>query len=145
MDLILWRHADAEEGAIDLERRLTPKGQKQAEQVAAWLATRLDKGYRVIASPAARAQQTAEALKQKIATVKSLAPGASVSAILKAAGWPDGDETVVLVGHQPDLGNAAAYLVSGRESDWRLKKGALWWIANGGQPLVRAVVSPDLL
>ena len=144
MDLILWRHADAEEGAIDLERKLTPKGRKQAEMVAAWLLKQLD-GFEVVASPAARAQQTAEALGRKITTVKALAPGASVSAILKAAGWPGSDATVVVVGHQPDLGNAAAYLVSGHEADWRLKKGALWWIANGSPPLVRAVISPDLL
>ena len=144
MDLILWRHADAEEGAIDLERNLTAKGRRQAEEVAAWLLERLD-DFEVVASPAARAQQTAEALKKKITTVKSLAPGASVNAILKAAGWPGRDRVVVLVGHQPDLGNAAAYLVSGHEADWRLKKGALWWIAGDGQPIVRAVVSPDLL
>ena len=144
MDLILWRHADAEEGAIDLERNLTAKGRRQAEEVAAWLRKRLD-DCEVVASPAARAQQTAEALKKKITTVKSLAPGASVSAILKAAGWPGGDRAVVVVGHQPDLGSAAAYLVCGHEADWRLKKGALWWIAGDGQPIVRAVVSPDLL
>ena len=144
MDLILWRHADAEEGAIDLERNLTAKGRRQAEEVAAWLLERLD-DFEVVASPAARAQQTAEALKKKITTVKSLAPGASVNAILKAAGWPDGSGPVVLVGHQPDLGNAAAYLVSGREADWRLKKGAFWWIESGHPPLVRAAMSPDLL
>jgi phosphohistidine phosphatase len=144
MDLILWRHADAEEGAIDLERRLTPKGHKQAEKVADWLSSRVTE-FQLLASPAIRAQQTAEALKKKITTVKALAPGASVSAILKAAGWAGGDGTVVLVGHQPDLGNAAAYLVAGHEGDWRLKKGALWWIAGNGQPMVRAVISPDLL
>ena len=144
MDLILWRHADAEEGAIDLERKLTAKGRRQADEGAAWLLKRLD-DFEVVASPAARAQQTAEALKKKIATVKSLAPGASVNAILEAAGWPDGDKTIVLVGHQPDLGNAVAYLVAGREADWRLKKGAFWWIESGHPPLVRAVMSPDLL
>ena len=43
MDLILWRHAEAEEGGPDLERRLTPKGRKQAKRVAAWLLQRLPK------------------------------------------------------------------------------------------------------
>ena len=144
MDLILWRHADAEDGTDDLERRLTSKGRKQAEQMAAWLLERLD-DFEVVASPAVRAQQTAEALGRKITTVKALAPGASTNAIIKAAGWPGGDRTVVVVGHQPDLGNAVAYLVSGHESDWRLKKGALWWIESGNPPLVRAAMSPDLL
>ena len=143
MQLILWRHADAEDGADDLARKLTAKGRKQAEQVAAWLLKRLDT-FEVVASPAVRAQQTAEALGKKITTVKSLAPGASVSAILKAAGWPSGEETVVLVGHQPDLGNALAVLLTGEAADWRLQKGALWWIGEN-PPLVKAVVSPDLL
>ena len=37
MDLILWRHADAEDGSPDLRRALTRKGEKQAEHMAAWL------------------------------------------------------------------------------------------------------------
>ena len=41
MDLILWRHAEAEEGDNDLARELTPKGEKQAARVAEWLLQRL--------------------------------------------------------------------------------------------------------
>ena len=62
--------------------------------------------------------------------------------ILQAAGWPGGDGTVILVGHQPDFGRAIAYLVSRRDTDWTLKKGGLWWLAPNE---VRAVISPDLL
>ncbi|MEA3194623.1 MAG: phosphohistidine phosphatase, partial [Betaproteobacteria bacterium] len=57
MDLILWRHAEAEEGGADLERKLTAKGLKQAERVANWLLQRLPGKFAVVASPAARAQQ----------------------------------------------------------------------------------------
>ena len=145
MELILWRHADAEEGAPDLERKLTSKGRKQAERVAEWLQERLPEHYRVLSSPAARAQQTAHALQAQFDVVKVLAPGASVPAILKAAGWPAGKGLVVVVGHQPDLGRAAAYLVSGKDSPWPLKKAGLWWISNDKELLVRAVVSPGLL
>ena len=150
MDLILWRHADAEDGADDLARELTAKGRKQAARVAEWLQQRLPDGYLLVASPAARAQQTAEALGRRVRTERSLAPGASVAAILKAAGWPDGGGTVVLVGHQPDLGRAAAHLVAGSSGGWTLKKGALWWLSDRvrgdeSQVVVRAVVSPDLL
>jgi len=57
---------------------------------------------------------------------------------------------VVLVGHQPDLGNAVAYLMSGSQGDWSLKKGALCWVANRergeeSQVVLRAAISPDLL
>ena len=141
MELILWRHADAEDGAPDLARRLTKTGRQQAERVAGWLAARLPKDYLLISSPAARARETAEALAAP-RIVEALAPGASVKEIIQIAGWPDGEGTVILVGHQPDLGRAIAYLVSRRETDWTLKKGGLWWLAPDE---VRAVISPDLL
>jgi phosphohistidine phosphatase len=150
MDLILWRHAEAEDGANDLARELTAKGEKQAARVAEWLLQRLPSRFLLIASPAARAQQTAQALgTPKI--FKELAPGAAVSAILKAAGWPDYKGTVVLVGHQPDLGQAAAFLVAGATGGGlSIKKGGLWWLSDRvreeeTQVVVRAVVSPDLL
>lgn len=139
MELILWRHADAEDGAPDLERNLTARGRKDAERVAKWLLRHLPAGFEVVASPAARARQTAEALRRKIHTDPKLAPGASVAAIVAAA---KRGEVVVVVGHQPDLGRAIAYLVGGEEAEWRLQKGALWWIEDD---LVKAVVSPDLL
>ena len=141
MELILWRHADAEDGSPDMARRLTKKGRKQAAHVAEWLEKRLPKDYVLISSPAVRARETAEALaKPRLA--EALAPGASVKEILQIAGWPEGDRTVILVGHQPDFGRAIAYLVSRRETDWTLKKGGLWWLAPDE---VRAVISPDLL
>jgi phosphohistidine phosphatase len=150
MDLILWRHAEAEEGSPDLERRLTPKGQKQAARVAAWLLQRLPAKLTVLSSPALRAQATAEALGVPLRTLETLAPGASVRAILEAAGWPERKSAVVIVGHQPDLGRAAAYLVSGAEASWSVKKGGVWWLSNRvredeAQVVVRAVVAPDLI
>jgi phosphohistidine phosphatase len=150
MDLILWRHAEAEEGGPDLARALTGKGRKQAAHVAEWLQRRLPSKFALLASPAARAQQTAEALGAKIKTVERLAPGARVPDILEAAGWPSHKGTVLVVGHQPDLGNTVAYLLAGAAADWSLKKGALVWVANRerneeAQVVLRAAISPDLL
>ena len=150
MDLILWRHAEAEDGRPDLQRELTPKGRKQAARVAEWLQQRLPASYVLIASPAARAQQTAEALGSKFRTEPAIAPGASVGKLLQAAQWPEHKGLVILVGHQPDLGLLAAHLVAGSPAGWSLKKGGLWWLSNRvrdeeDQVVVRAVVSPDLL
>ncbi|HZO01979.1 MAG TPA: histidine phosphatase family protein [Burkholderiales bacterium] len=150
MDLIIWRHAEAEDGVPDLERKLTAKGRKQAERVAQWLLQRLPSRFAVIASPAARAQQTAEALGVPIKTDRTLAPGATPAAIIKACGWPDAKSTAVVVGHQPDLGRLVAHLVAGQGMSTSIRKGALWWISNRvreekDQVVVRAVVSPDLL
>src|SRR5687767_1406960 len=150
MDLILWRHAEAEDGANDLARELTAKGEKQAARVAELLLQRLPSRFLLIASPAARAQQTAQALgTPKI--FKELAPGAAVSAILKATGWPDYKGTVVLVGQQPDLGQAAACRIGGAAGGGlSIQEGGLWWLSDRvreeeTQVVVRAVVSPDLL
>jgi phosphohistidine phosphatase len=141
MELILWRHADAEDGADDMARPLTPKGEQQAAAMAKWLRAHLPGQYTLLASPAVRAQQTARALGVPL-TEKSLAPGASVAAIVKAAEKHRG--IVIVVGHQPDLGRAAAQLVANAQTEWSVEKGAAWWLA--GEPArIKAVVSPELL
>ena len=150
MDLILWRHAEAEPGEPDLDRRLTAKGRKQGERVAQWLLQRLPVRFSLIASPAMRSQQTAKMLGMPIRTDKALAPGATAAQIVSASGWPDYKGLVVMVGHQPDLGRVAAQLLAGSQDAWSIKKGGLWWLSNRvrgekDQVVVRSVISPDLL
>ena len=147
MDLILWRHADAESGVPDEERKLTAKGEKQAERMAAWLKENLPKDAVVLASPARRAQDTAEALTKKFDTVREVGTAANAQAVLKAAGWPRGERTVIVVGHQPTLGQAAALALTGKPADWRIRKGAIWWLVarSPNEVVVRAVIAPDLL
>jgi phosphohistidine phosphatase len=148
MDLVLWRHAEAEEGSDDAARALTLKGEKQAARMAAWLEAHLPKGALMIVSPAVRAQQTARSLKREAKTSKQVATGAEPGSILEAAGWPNGAGTVVVVGHQPTLGAAAALALTGQAAGWGLKQGAVWWIASRegeAAPRVVAVISPDLL
>lgn len=150
MDLILWRHAEAEPGEPDLGRRLTAKGQKQAERMAQWLERHLPETCRILVSPADRAQQTALALKRKFKTIEEIAPGATVAAVLAAANWPDSREAVLVVGHQPTLGEVAAYLLSGEPSYWSVKKGAVWWLSNRQRDgssgvLLRVVLGPDFV
>jgi phosphohistidine phosphatase len=148
MDLILWRHAEAEDGAPDSGRRLTPKGRRQAAAVSRWLRKRLPGDARVIASPAKRCQQTARALAGEFETVEAIGVGASARDLLEAAGWPGAGGTVVLVGHQPALGRAAALLLAGEQAEWGVKKGAAWWLSTrAGEPgaVLRAVLGPDLV
>ena len=150
MDLILWRHAEAEPGEPDLGRRLTAKGHKQAERVGVWLDGHLQQTARILVSPADRAQQTALALKRKFKTLDALAPGATAAAVLAAAGWPDAREPVVIIGHQPTLGEVASLLLAGVEADWSVKKGAVWWLTNrdrvgNASVVLRAVIGPDFV
>lgn len=148
-ELVLWRHAEAEDGLPDSARALTEKGHRQADKVGKWLRKRLPERHRILVSPATRAQQTAAGLELPFETAPDIDVGAAAPAVLAAGGWPEGGRCVVLVGHQPSFGRAAALAVSGRQSEWTIKKGALWWLLyrrrdGEAEVLVRAVIGADL-
>jgi phosphohistidine phosphatase len=151
MDLILWRHAEAlemREVQDDLDRALTSKGERQAQRIATWLNRQLPASTRVLVSPARRTQQTAAALDRKFKTVPALAPDGTVEGLLHTVRWPDAREPVLVVGHQPTLGLAAAYLLSGQPQAWPVRKGAVWWLRARHrddvlQIVLQAVVSPE--
>lgn len=150
LDLILWRHADAEDGVQDDARKLTAKGEKQAQQVGRWLKSHLPEGARILVSPAKRAQQTASALGREFETAREVGTGASVISVMAAADWPNAQGAVVVVGHQPTLGRTAAALLSGVEADWSIKKGCVWWFSNRlhddeTQTILRVMISPEFL
>ena len=148
MQLILWRHAEAEDGVPDLKRRLTAKGEKQAEKMAAFLRPRLPQRTRILVSPAERTQQTAQALTKHFDTDPAIGPGADAQSVLRAAGWPKGEGAVLLVGHQPYLGEVAALLMADMDVSFSLKKGAVWWLdgEEGGRTAhLRLAISPDFL
>ncbi|MFG6465745.1 phosphohistidine phosphatase SixA [Roseateles sp. BYS87W] len=153
MDLILWRHAEAEvlsEGQDDLQRALTPKGERQARRMAAWLNHRLAASTRVLVSPARRCRQTVEALGREVRVLPALAPDAPIQALIEAARWPRSSEPVLICGHQPTLGRLAAHLLAGVEQDWAVKKGAVWWLRwrqrdGEAEVTLHAVQGPDAL
>lgn len=150
MDLLLWRHAEAEDGNNDLQRRLTSRGEKQAKAVAQWLKDRKPKSLRILVSPAVRCQQTAKALDLPFETHRRLGPEACVSDLVAASGWPSAGGSVMIVGHQPTLGRMASLLLSGQEADWTIKKGAVWWFTNRvrqgeTQTVLRGVMGADLI
>lgn len=148
MELILWRHAEAEDGPPDLERELTGRGRKQASRMADWLTPRLPPDIRILASPAARTRQTAQALGREYEIDAALAPGASAETVLAAADWPAAPYPVLIVGHQPALGQVALRLLTGGDGDLAVKKAGVWWFQsrerNGRlQVVLRAVAGPD--
>jgi phosphohistidine phosphatase len=150
VDLILWRHAEAEDGAVDLDRALTLRGHKQAARMAGWLGKRLPAGARILVSPAARTRQTALALTQEFIVDDRLAPGAMPADLLEAAGWPDASGTSVVIGHQPGLGRVVHALLVGTPGDWPIRKGAIVWLRNRerdrqAQVVLRAALAPELI
>lgn len=150
MELILWRHAEAHDGVPDLARELTEKGHKQAARMATFLRARLPEDTRILVSPAVRTQQTAQALTKHFHIEPALAPGASAQEILDAIGWPDLDSTVLVVGHQPVLGQIAAWLLANSSSGFSVRKGAVWWLSRHTsegdyQTHLRLAIAPDFV
>jgi len=152
MQLILWRHAEAEDanGKDDMERVLTKKGHQQAQRMAKWLKPRLDKDWRILVSPSKRTLETVAPLDREFAVDDALAPGKSARDVLRAVNWPGNGHDIVVVGHQPTLGEVASTIFLGEEGDCSIRKGAIWWFearATGGRmnAVLRSVLSPDLL
>ena len=154
MNLILWRHAEAEDSEPDINRKLTSRGRKQAARMAQWLTRHLPQKHQVICSPATRTRQTADALSDHYEVDDLLAPHCDVADYIAACDWPSGSAqaggTVVIVGHQPILGRFASLLLSGAEHNWTIKKGAIWWLSTreregNEQVILRASLTPELI
>ncbi len=150
MEILLWRHAEAEDSNPDMSRELTLKGKKQAEKTAAFLRLHLPQDARILVSPATRTRQTVAAYTDQYTLAPTLAPGASAHSILQAARWPNAEGTVLIVGHQPTLGAVAALLLGSAEPSLSIKKGALWWFSRRAredfaQTTLRLVITPEFL
>ena len=157
MDLILWRHAEAEDwpdgdpqAGTDLDRSLTARGEKQAARMAGWLDRQLPEGARIWVSPARRCEQTALALGRKFKIRSELAPDATSAQLLELVQWPLGKSPILVVGHQPTPGQTIAQLLGLQESDCPVKKGAVWWLRSRerdgqNQTVVVTVQSPEVL
>ena len=149
MELLLWRHAEAIPGIPDLERPLSRTGFRQAQSTAKWLNLVLPDDALVLVSPALRTRQTADALGRSYTIHPHLAIDYGPDDILRAANWPDASQTVVVVGHQPTLGNVASILMSERELEWEVERSDVWWfVAHGARYKtadLKAVISPSLI
>lgn len=120
MRLYLVQHGEAKQKDEDPERRLTEKGQRDAEKVAAFLGPLGLAVTAVLQSGKARARETAEilagALDAKGGVVErgGLAPNDPVAPVAEQINGAA--EDTMIVGHLPFLGKLAALLVAGKES-----------------------------
>jgi phosphohistidine phosphatase len=94
--------------------------------------------------------QTAEALGRKMTLIDALAPGASAASVLSCVGWPNAKHSVVVVGHQPTLGQVTSKLLFGTAADLTIKKGAIVWLSfrlveGHTQVVLRAMMSTEFL
>lgn len=134
-NLILWRHAEAEdesESGQDTDRVLTKRGKKDAAKMAAWLNQHLPANTQILCSPAKRCLQTLEALQafnsRKIKVVDFLSVESDVTRIAQEVVNTDSTQTLLIVGHQPNLGLLIAKLAGMHEATCVVKKGAVWWL-----------------
>lgn len=138
MQVLIIRHGMAENrdefaatGQPDELRPLTSKGLEKTKKTAKGIRKLIPVLHRIVASPLVRAQQTADILSERynnshVETLEALSPTADFQAILsylQTYGYRL--ETIALVGHEPDLGELASWLLTGQRGAWMpLKKGS---------------------
>ena len=117
MKVWILRHGEAQAHArTDAERNLTEHGRAEVLRSAAHLIGQ-PLGA-IIASPYVRAQQTAQLVRDvlgfepEIRTVPWLTPDGDVQQVLKKL---DSDDDVLLVSHQPLVGNLISFLQHGHQ------------------------------
>ncbi len=145
MNLYLVRHADAVpvgEGGVstDEDRMLSDRGVQQAEQLAQALKRLAVPVDQVLTSPLRRATQTAEILLQGLqlapsvlVTCDQLAPGQTPKKLAKYL-LKFETENLVLVGHEPDLGRHAGWLIGSKRAQVAFAKGGCACITSDGAP-----------
>ncbi len=146
MNLILVRHAEAvklgEEGSTtDAERPLSELGRSHAAKLAQVFAERGIAPGAVVTSGLVRATQTAEPLvsllvgeAKELAVCGHLAPDQYRPKKLTRFVLGLDQQSVVLVGHNPDLSAYLAWLVGAENSAFDLAKGAAVFVEFDGEP-----------
>ncbi|MBI3229857.1 MAG: histidine phosphatase family protein [Burkholderiales bacterium] len=134
MDIIFWRHALVEPSTLpDLQRELSAEGHAQAAYTAGVLNSHLPQDCKIFVSPAQRAIQTANALQRPFEIDPRLAPGAKPQTLLDVAQWPNGEGTVLLVGHEPAIGLAVSMAMFGHQNGVEVKNSWAYWISQKEQ------------
>lgn len=144
MDLYVMRHSTAAENPPrgskkDSDRPLTPKGERKAWRVAEALEAFGCSFDLIVSSPYVRARQTAEIvasafnLQKQLVLSPHLAPSGEPRSLLEyVSGHKPSVSSVLLVGHEPYLGELVSMLVFGaRTAGIAFKKGGVCKLACG--------------
>ena len=120
--LYVMRHGIAEDASrdgSDAERALTEEGIRKTTQVAEGLKALEVRIDAVISSPLRRAEETARIAARilvpdlEVELTPLLAGGIAAERIAGGLRPPKRAGSILLVGHQPDLGELASYLLTG--------------------------------
>jgi phosphohistidine phosphatase len=135
MLLYLMRHGLAEEPTPDGEdgaRKLTPEGVDKIRKAAIGLRSAGFVIEMILASPIARAQETAELVAREFERLKprivpELTTGAAPAGALDALGRLQLPENALAIGHEPTLSRLASLMLAGSSEsiDIKLKPGSV--------------------
>jgi phosphohistidine phosphatase len=176
MNIVIWRHAEAEFKSIsglDHDRLLTEKGRADAHRIAKWLQKNLPRNTKIYTSPALRCLETVDELvklntqkiERNVQVVDVLNVESHASAIRQQLLQENEQKSILLVGHQPTLGDLVRdlLLVENQAAVAKqnlaplplvIKKGAVWWLRSKIKPqegalnrqvFVLTVQHPDLI
>ena len=159
LNLFIWRHADALDTLPDIDRPLSVRGHRDASRVAKAISKKLDEKSCIVSSPALRARETVEPLIARMSLElridERLAPGVGIDDVLGVleetiTACNDDDPTIVLVGHQPWVGQLSRRLLTDAPGDWSVKKASAWWLVRRSRDgstewTLRSVLDPDLV
>jgi phosphohistidine phosphatase len=147
MQILIIRHAKAGQrgllgfiGKKDATRPLTDAGRRDMRKAARGLQKLVPEIDVIASSPLTRARETADIVSRRyddipVMELAPLAPGGSKEDVLAWLRDQKATATVVLVGHEPDLGILASWLLGGgAESFLSLKKGAACLIEMSEKP-----------
>jgi len=139
MKLYLLRHGiaeerDAKEYPDDSARPLTSEGKRRTKLFGRWLRRRVVRFDAILSSELLRARQTADIVAsvlrfpERLVRLPELAPEGDVRKLVKAVAtrWPTAKK-LLIVGHEPQLGELFSYLCTGRPNTLEItfKKGGL--------------------
>lgn len=147
MKVLLIRHAIAEDytlfslsGQADDLRPLTTKGKTKMKKGIRGLQKLVSQVHHIVSSPLRRAIQTADLVAQSYPDahreiLSALAPRGSTTTILEhLQGYSNTSHVIVLIGHEPHLGELATWLLSGHIDTWLpLKKGSACLLEFSGE------------
>jgi phosphohistidine phosphatase len=146
VDLYLIRHADAvsmneKDVACDADRPLSDEGEEQASHLAAGLQRKGVRVAKVLTSPLLRARQTAEGMLHdwappapQLIVCDELTPGTKPRKLARVLRELT-EDSVALVGHQPDLGEWAAWLIGSKKAQIDVAKAGVIYVQSEDPPM----------
>ena len=98
--------------------------------MARWMERQLPESAKIICCPTVRAEQTLLPLGRKYKCRDELSPNALPGEVLKLVHWPHNKQTILIVSHQPLIGQLISQLLHIQTHPLNIKKCSVWWLRS---------------